>query len=357
MKTDLPYIVEDTDRHGNVRRYFRRKGEKKIRLRAELGTPEFHEEYASALANAGKRPTKEGRPAATAESFRWLCVEYYQAPEFRRLGDSTRRRRRTILDGLCETKGDKPYKLLEPRHVRQWRDAKQDTPMAANEIVKTVRTLYSWAKEAGHKTANPAKEVPYLGSESDGFHTWTVEEVRQYEEAHRVGSKARLALALLLYTGVRRSDVVRLGKQMERSGWLCFTEVKGRRKKIKNRELEILPQLRQVLDATPRGHLTYLVTEFGKPFTANGFGNRFKKWCNDAGLPHCSAHGLRKAGATIAGDNGATELQLMSIFGWETPKEAARYTRKVNRRRLVGGAMHLLVPRDDDDEDSGKRSA
>jgi len=87
-----------------------------------------------------------------------------------------------------------------------------------------------------------------------------------------------------------------------------------------------------------------LATEFGKPFTANGFGNWFRKRCNEAGLEHCTAHGLRKAGATIAAENGATEHQLMAIFGWESPKQAAIYTRKADRKRLAFDAMHLVVP-------------
>jgi hypothetical protein len=106
----------------------------------------------------------------------------------------------------------------------------------------------------------------------------------------------------------------------------------------------ILSQLRVELDATRSGHLSYLVTEFGKPFTANGFGNWFRKRCDEAGLPHCSAHGLRKAGATIAANNRATEHQLMAIYGWESPKQAAHYTRQANRKKLAGDAMHLLVP-------------
>lgn len=74
--------------------------------------------------------------------------------------------------------------------------------------------------------------------------------------------------------------------------------------------------------------------QYGKPFTANGFGNKFRDWCDETGLSHCSAHGLRKAGATIAAENGATAHQLMSIFGWLTLKEAERYTREAERKRM-----------------------
>ena len=126
---------------------------------------------------------------------------------------------------------------------------------------------------------------------------------------------------------------------------LRFTEVKGARRKPKPREIPVLPELQGMIDASPSGNLTYLLTEFGKPFTAPGFGNWFRKRCDEAGLPQCSAHGVRKAGATIAAENGATEHQLMAIFGWDSPKQAGHNTRKVNRRRLAGGAMHMLIPR------------
>ena len=87
------------------------------------------------------------------------------------------------------------------------------------------------------------------------------------------------------------------------------------------------------------------MTEFGRPFTAAGFGNWFRRRCDESGLPHCSAHGLRKAGATIAAGNQATEHQLMAIFGWVSPKQAALYTKAARQKVLAGSAMPLLVSR------------
>jgi integrase len=99
-----------------------------------------------------------------------------------------------------------------------------------------------------------------------------------------------------------------------------------------------LPELREILDATPSGQLTYLVTDFGKPFTANGFGSKFREWCDHAGLRHCTSHGLRKAGATIAAENGATDHQLMALFGWTNIRQAQTYTRQANRERMARDA-------------------
>ena len=169
-----------------------------------------------------------------------------------------------------------------------------------------------------------------------------MDEVRRYEERHPIGTKARLALALLLFTGQRRSDITRLGRQHIRDGKITFTQFKGRNRKPKRLVLPILPALQRVIDASLCGELAFLVNDLGRPFTDAGFGNKFREWCNQAGLRHCTAHGLRKAGATIAANNGATAHQLMAIFGWDTLKMAEAYTRAADESRVAETAMHML---------------
>jgi integrase len=345
----LRYLYEDVDRHGNVRLYYRRNG-KKIRLKSVIGTQAFLDEYA-AVAETLKThvPPKTVVPG----SLRWLVDQYYSSFEFQALSTRTQYVRRRELTEICETKGksgveygDRSYAKMEARHVRNLRSEKADRPEAANQRIKVLRQLFQWAIENKYAKYNPARDVATLDADTDGFHTWTTEEVRKYWDRHPIGTKARLAIDLLLFTGVRRSDVVRLGPPMESGNGdaLRWTEVKGRKRKIKNRELPILPQLRASIDATDTGKDTYLVTAFGKPFTSNGFGNWIKKRTTEAGLMGCTAHGVRKAGATIAADNGATEYELMAIFGWESAKEAARYTRHANRKRLAAGALRLVAP-------------
>ena len=109
-------------------------------------------------------------------------------------------------------------------------------------------------------------------------------------------------------------------------------------------ELPVSPALKEILDATlVVGGTTFLVTEFGKPFSAAGFGNWFRHRCDEAGLAHCSAHGVRKASAAHAAENGATVHQLMAMFGWPTMREAERYTREAQRRKLAADASRLLA--------------
>ena len=345
---DLKYLVKDTDRHGNDRIYVRQRGCRKVRVRA-LGTvEEFMAAYRVALSGSRMMGLPQSKAAAPG-SLRWLVQAYYGAPEFLGLHESTRAKRRAILDGICREHGAKPFARMKARHVRLLiRDPKAATPEAANGRVKALRQVFAWATDptVEYAKTNPALKVPMLPPNNpDGFHTWTKDEVRQYQARHPIGTKARLALAIFLYSGVRISDAVRLGRQMERDGNLCFTEEKNRAKKPKHREVPILPALRAELDANPSGHLAYLVTEWGRPYASpKAFGNRFKSWCRQAGLPHCTAHGLRKAGATFAADEGATEHQLMAIYGWNSPKQAALYTRAADRKRLAADAMHLIDP-------------
>ena len=204
--------------------------------------------------------------------------------------------------------------------------------------------LFKWAdgSEVPGVTNNPARDVKYLRGREGGHHSWTVEEVEQYEKRHPIGTTGATRARTLLYTGQRRSDVVLFGRQHVRNGWLRFTQQKNRNRKPITLELPVLPALQEIIEASRTGDLTFLVTEHGQPFTANGFGNKLRQWCDEAGLPHCTAHGLRKAGATIAAENGATAHQLMSIFGWLTLKEAERYTRAAEQKRIAAGAMPLL---------------
>ena len=369
----LKYVHEDMDRHGNVRIYFwRGAGFKKIRIRLEPGTREFRERYDELLAEPPQPSAPVEDTASTIPgSWRWLCEKYLaECTEFKKMKDQGRKKRRALLEatwaepfvpGEPDTFATLPVSEMTPRLVKILRDRKADVPEAANDRLKSIRQVFVWAIGDESAESSPARDVPYFSSDGEGFHTWTVAEIEQFNARHAIGTKARLAKDLLLFTGVRRSDVVLLGKQMIRNGWLRFTETKGRDRIVKQREIPVLPELQASIDAFPSDHLTFLVTEFGKPFTANGFGNWFRDQCDLATLPQCSAHGLRKAGATIAAENGATEFQLMAIYGWESPKQAAIYTRKARRKKLAGSGMALInfpteISSPDSEEKTGEKS-
>jgi integrase len=181
-----------------------------------------------------------------------------------------------------------------------------------------------------------------LSARTTGHHTWTEDEIAQFCARHAIGTRARLAIEIFLTTGVRRSDVVRLGRQHQRQGWIRFRPYKGRNRWDAVVEIPMLPALEAVIAASPVGDLTWLVNDRGQPFTVAGFGNWFRDRCNEAGLQHCTSHGLRKAAATAAAERGATAHQLMAIFGWLSLKEAEVYTRSAERKRMAAmGMQHM----------------
>ena len=226
VKIDLPYVHTDRDsRSGRLRVYFRRRlGAPKIRLRAPVGSREFLAEYEAAREAAERSVGKSGVKPYT---YRWLISHYLASGEFHSLDPRTQRVRRGILESTCaeaikpgahETFAEFPLNRLTSKAIRVLRDRKTDLPEAANGRVKAIRRMFAWAIEEDVVTSNPARDVAYKRRPTEGHHSWSEEEIAQFEQRHPLGSKARLAYALLAYTGVRRSDVVLLGRQHVRSG-------------------------------------------------------------------------------------------------------------------------------------------
>lgn len=230
MKFRLRYVVEDTDRHGNVRLNYRRDG-RKVRLRGPTGSPEFLTDYRRAAAGPKETKAKKQRIGRIKRnSFSWLCVQYYRSSMWASLDPKTQSTRRSILERLGQHKGngDKPYRMILPRHIRKRRDELMETPEAANSMVKALRQLFRFAVTYDLADTNPAKDVDLLSSNPAGYHSWSLAEIERFEERHPVGTAARLALALALYTGQRRSDLVLFGRQHVQDGWLVFTQQRAK---------------------------------------------------------------------------------------------------------------------------------
>jgi len=169
-------------------------------------------------------------------------------------------------------------------------------------------------------------------SKSDRHHTWSEDEIAQFEAFHPVGLKARLALALGLYTAQRRGDVVRIGRQHIRNGVLTLRQ----QKTGATLAIPVHPALQAVLEATPVGHLTLLTTKTGKSYASNDFSEQFRSWCDAASLPpHCVFHGPRKAALTRLADAGCASHQIAAISGHKSLKLIEHYTRAADQARLA----------------------
>lgn len=355
----LKFLGSDYDRF-NKRRWFVRAGtrgaRRKIRIPMAPGAPGFalaYETAMAALANPRKRDANHVAPG----TLRWLAVQYFGSPEFAGFVPKSQVFRRQIIEsclreplvpGGSHLVADCPVAKFGARHVQMLRDRKAKTPGAANNRKKFLSAMFGWAienKETGIQT-NPCREVRKLKYDSDGFHLWTEADLDRFEAHYPIGSKPRLALALLLLTGARRSDVVTLGPANVRDGWLRFVPQKTKRTRKDATPKPWLPELARIVAATKlQGRDTFLVTDYGKPFTVKGFGNWFSKKCRDAGLEDCSAHGLRKLGATRAAEGGATHFQLMALFDWSSPGQAQQYIQHAERKRATAATMALIGQR------------
>lgn len=333
-----PHLHHELNRHGDPVWYVRRQHGKRTRIRAPYNSEEFWSEYRAALEGAVV-PLKAVKPQTVA----WAIERYRASSAWKTFALATRRQRDNIFLSVLKTAGSTPLVDIDQHAIRQGRERRADHPHAANNFLKTMRGLFGWALEAGYVAVDPTKGVKLLKGKNDkiGFHTWTEDEVERFENKWKLGSRERLAMDLLLYTGLRRGDVVRLGRQHVKNGWIAMpTEKKGAEEKV---EIPLLDILAATIAASPTGDLTFLCTARGTPFVKESFGNWFKDACVAAGVPG-SAHGLRKAGATRAAERGASERQLQSIFNWSTGKMAQLYTRAADAKRLASSAADLLRP-------------
>lgn len=345
-KIKLRYVISDVDRHGNARHYFRRdRKQPKIRLRGQPGSPEFMADYHAAMDGRLTASGATQRPHEVVGTFRALAHQYYHWSDFQKLAIRSQQTRRNILEAFMVEFGVLPYAKFERRHVRAVMEAKagQGKFGAANSLLKVLRHMFKYAVQFELVRDDPTRGVRKAEYRKSPIHSWTLAEVEQYEAHWPIGTPQRLALALLLYTGQRRQDMVLFGRQHIKDGALVFTQRKSLHLEHPvTLEIPILPELQAIIDATPRTGLTLLESQQGKGFTAAGFGNRFREWCDKAGLPQCSAHGLRKAAATRLADLGATPHQIASITGHRTLAEVAHYTRAADQKRAARGSIHML---------------
>jgi integrase len=347
MRHPPKYVHGFIDRHGKPRFYFRRAGFKKIPLPGLPWSPEFMEAYEQAVAGQ-PAPVDIGARRTRPGSMRALAVSYYQSVDYRSMQARTQRVYRGLIERFCEQVdkdgnkfGDKRAASIGREHIVRLIAARADKPEAANQFRKVLRAMMKHAVEIGLRADDPTRDVRAIRVKSEGFHSWSDAEIAQFEKRHLVGSRARLAFALLLYTGQRRSDVVRMGWQQVRNSVLTVRQ----QKTGANLSIPLHPALQAILRDTANDNMTFLTTQFGKPFTSNGFGNWFRDQCNAAGLPQCSAHGLRKAAARRLAEAGCTAHEIASITGHASLKQVTHYTRAADQERLASAAMEKVKTR------------
>jgi integrase len=337
----------------------RENGKRRVRFRDRrtgfsvylTGAPwseEFMRQHAAALEGVKDRREIVGAKRTISGTVNALIVSYYASPTFKALEPSTQANRRNILERFRATYGDLPVKGLTRGALDKIMGDRANTPMAANNLLKVLRSLLDHAITQSMITVNPTIGVKRYRTKSTGHHAWSEDEVSQYQTRHPSDTRAGLALALLLFTGQRRGDVVRMGWQHiakhrdddgEMRDYLTVRQEKTGTPLL----IPLHPELLRILQAQPRKNLTFLMTEQGAAFTSAGFGNWMRDRCDEAKLKHCSAHGLRKTAATRFADIGCSNEQIKAFTGHRSDASLAPYIRAANQRRLAGQAMKKLI--------------
>jgi integrase len=353
----LQFVQAFIDRHGRVRYYFRRRGFKRAPLPGLPGNEEFMAAYRAALGAETAPRIEVGASRTIAGTVNAIVAAYLDCSPsstspFKTLAAETQRTRRNILEGFRLKHGDKRIfrpdggrrvMLLTRERMQRIVNEKAATPFAQRNFLNTLRALFAWALGEGKVPDDPTLGVKRVKAKTSGYKTWSEADIERFESTYPIGTKARLAFALLLYTGQRRGDVVRMGPQHVHRGVLTVDQGKTDGGEEAHLEIPMHPRLREAIDAAPSGHLNFLVTAFGKPYTSNGFGKWFRELCDEAGCLNLSAHGLRKAAARRLAEIGCSAHEIAAITGHATLAEVQRYTKAADRKRLAQSAMKKLI--------------
>ena len=334
MPRALPkYVTAERGPDGRVRIYFRRdKKSSRIPMPDPRHAAAFDRAYAKALAGLPDSAT-----GARSGTLAWLVARYKESGHWATLKPSTRRMRDNILKRLVTEAGTVPYAAIRPKHIREGMDRRAVN--AANNFRKVLSQMFAWAVSVELMDSNPCAPVKPNRVITDGHKPWTRADIERYWNRWPLGTMERLAMDLMIYTGLRRGDAIRAGRQHVTDGVLSIRmEKTGRWVHV-----PILPPLQVSMDATKSGALAFITTARGQSFTSPAsFGNWFRDACEKAGVD-VRAHGLRKAGATIAADNGASAHQLMAMYGWTNLKQAEVYTKSANQKRLAVGSAERIA--------------
>ena len=336
MPRRLPYLQQERNRHGTVVWYVRIDRGPRIRIRGKYGSEEFLANYRAAVLGGPAVPAKDA-PESDPRTLAWLVDQWRRSSDWASKRHSTRQQRENVLQHVLEKSGRVPFKSIKKKHIVDGRERRQATPFGANNFVKIMRALFRWAVDASLLEEDPTAGVAFIKTRTDGYRAWTIEDVERFRERWPLGTRQRVALEVLLNTGLRRGDAVRLGRPHVRDGVATIRAEKT------DTELYIpmLPALENAIAHGPTGDLTFICGANGRPMVKESFGNFFKKAAIAAKVEG-SAHGLRKLAATMIADRGGSEQELQALFGWQTGGQSSVYTRNADKKRLaLQAAMRL----------------
>lgn len=348
MEVDYPGLLIEPLPSGKLRYRVRVEGEPKRRIRIHCGPKhqDFMRQYLAARRGEQPEPLKSASEYAKPKSIGWLVNSYFENLEARVKAGSaspkTLKKKRNLLKRLI-VRPDKEM-LIPQEKLIEMHDGMASTPAQASAFIEAVAVLYDWAIKRKHASTNPARGIASEYVKGDGATPWKAADVRAFFTKHKLGTKAHVAMSVLLWTGCRIEDLTILGRGHE-----CVLDgleaIRWNPMKKGSSEvtIPILPPLKAATRAPVVQGATYVLGRGGKPFASgDSMSAMFKRWCKDAGIGLLSAHGVRKGLAELLAELGCTQYEIMAILGHSEARTSEVYTRRVERWKLAQAAIERL---------------
>lgn len=338
MTKSFLYVSSFEDRHGKRRYRFRRKGYPDAYFKQPFGTKAFEREYADFL--AAERPPI-GADRIKAGSVADVICRYYADSSYLDLRPATQIVYRGVLERFRDKFGADPMRAFDADRIARLMTAMRHKPHAAARLRKLLTQLFIIARRAKVVPFNfdPVRDTKAPKAESQGYHRWTEDELAAFEAKHPLGTKPRLAFALLLYGAQRSGDVRLMTRATIASGRIQLDQSKTSNAV----DVPVVEPLQEAIDAGPLGAELLLEAKTGAPFTPKGFYGMLKRACRAAGLDHCTPHGLRKSAARRCREAGCSDEEGMAITGHKSVKEYHRYAGEDARGDRADAAMTKVM--------------
>ncbi|EQA96815.1 tyrosine-type recombinase/integrase [Sphingobium baderi] len=357
------HVYAFKSQHGTTRLVFRRKGFSSGYFKAQIGTEDFRQEYHRFMnpADVTVEAPKTKKPAAgTIDE---ALNRYMSVPT--RLGPSavTQAKIRAVLEdfrrgdeisgnrGVRQIRGvtfESIDKIIEKKRIKTGKGNKtKGGTFAAIKLRKELIRFFDWSRKAGLIDHNPAADSERVKLTVDekkgrGFRTWTEDDIQQFRQHWKLGTKQRLAMEVYLWTDQRRCDVHKMGRAQIKGGRLPVTQEKTG----KELWIAVAPQLLEAIvamDPKETSPFCFIVSRKGTAYTKESFGNWFKDACVAAGLMSHNGHGLRKATLRRLADLQAANKTMKALSGQDKDETLAIYTADADQIRLADEAVTMLA--------------
>lgn len=340
-----------TDRHGRTRAYYRKQGRRKIPLPLPLYSEVFWITYRRAEEDSAAPAAPLGAERMKAGCVGELVARYYESGAFTSLAQSTQIAYRNMIEPFRQAHGDKSVAGLKAQHIDAilGEVAKRSKSQAYN-LRKRLRMLGALAVAWGLRDDNPVLSAQRIKHKEKGFRPWTETDISKFRKHWPAGTPQRIAFEILLHTGLRRSDAVKLGRQ-HRDGNRHVVSLKKSGETV-TVYIPIHPTLEKHLATISGTCLTYIQTVRGVARSEKAFTNWIGEAADAAGLPpNSSPHGLRKACCRRLAEGGCTSSDISAITG-QSIAVIERYIKDYNRENAAVRAMASI--KDDYDENEAQ---